>query len=326
MEDKIDYIPVSPQDFIEDGIINPRSHETTNQVIFLRHKESKEEVGDEPKAKIISLDKIGNYTNLFIQVHPFIMHGYRIRHNFMECLVSIFRIHNETFNIWSHLISFFLFIALMVIVTIYDPYTDTSNKTMIIIYMIAAANCFICSSIYHTYNCYSHSVGNSVFKIDLFGIIMSLAAATLASQHFMFHDFLTIRRTYTGIYISLCILIFAFMNIPIFMHEKLDWVRQLLLLSLFFISFMSCVHWACIADISEIEELTIYIYSGWGFMFFGFFFYFSKFPECQYQNYYVDIYFQSHTLWHVCVTACSVSYYYLIHRYNHIINEKQIIA
>jgi adiponectin receptor len=326
MEDQVNYIPVSPEDYIEDGIIHPSTHESNYQVILLRNKEPQPETVDEKKAKIISLDKIGNYSNLFIAVHPFIMHGYRIRHNFKDCLVSLFKFHNETFNIWSHLLSFFLFIALTVLILVNNPNADAGNKAMIIIYMMCAANCFICSSIYHTYNCYSNSIGMCVFKIDLFGIILQLGAATLAAQHFMFHDYEVTRKIYTGIYVSLCILIFAFMNIPIFMHEKLNFVRMALILSLFFISFLSCIHWACIADIREVEELTLYIYLGWGFMFFGFFLYFSKFPECQFQSYYVDIYLQSHTLWHVCVTACALSYYYLINRYNEIISAKQIIA
>jgi adiponectin receptor len=326
MEDQINYIPVSPEDFIEDSIIHPSTHENTNQVILLHHKDTQEDIGgDDKKARIISLDKIGNYSNLFIAVHPFIMHGYRIRHNFKECLLSLFKFHNETTNIWSHLLSFVLFIVLFVMIMIDHPNTKADNKAMIILYMIAAANCFICSSIYHTYNCYSNTIGMCVFKVDLFGIILQLGAATIAAQHFMFHDFEVTRKAYTGVYVSLCILIFIFMNIPIFMHEKLNVVRILLILSLFLISFMSCIHWACIAEIREVEELTIYLYMGWGFMFFGFFFYFSKFPECQFQSYYVDIYFQSHTLWHCCVTACAMSYYYFIHRYNEIINQKQPI-
>jgi adiponectin receptor len=324
MEDQhTDYVPVSPEDFIEDAIMHPGAKKSTNQIIVLHHKETAEDIDEEKKAKIISLDKIGNYSNIFIAVHPFIMHGYRIRHTFKDCLVSIFKVHNETLNIWSHLLSFCLFVALTTLILMNNPNASAGNKAMIIIYMIAAANCFICSSIYHTYNCYSNTIGMCVFKVDLFGIILQLCLATLAAQHFMFHQFKVTRLVYTGIYVSLCLLIFAFMNIPLFMNEKLNFVRMILIFSLFIISFMSCIHWACVADITEVEELTLYIYLGWGFMFFGFFFYFSKFPECQFQNYYVDIYFQSHTLWHVSVTLCALSYYYLIHRYNEIISQKQ---
>ena len=72
----------------------------------------KENMKREPK--IISLDKLTKYNNIFIIVHPFIFHGYRIHHTVRDCFFSIFKLHNETFNIWSHLIPFFGFLAIMI--------------------------------------------------------------------------------------------------------------------------------------------------------------------------------------------------------------------
>ena len=42
----------------------------------------------------------------------YIFKGYRIGLNFSQCLRSMFQLHNETVNVWSHLIGSFLFIAL----------------------------------------------------------------------------------------------------------------------------------------------------------------------------------------------------------------------
>ena len=38
--------------------------------------------------------------------------GYRVNLSPAECLRSIFQLHNETFNIWSHLIGFIIFTSL----------------------------------------------------------------------------------------------------------------------------------------------------------------------------------------------------------------------
>mmetsp|Transcript_56800 Transcript_56800/g.149624 ORF Transcript_56800/g.149624 Transcript_56800/m.149624 type:complete len:512 (+) Transcript_56800:17-1552(+) len=46
----------------------------------------------------------------------YIFKGYRIGLNFRQCLVSMFQIHNETINVWSHLIGSILFISLCVYV------------------------------------------------------------------------------------------------------------------------------------------------------------------------------------------------------------------
>ncbi len=66
----------------------------------------------ENKATITSLDCIQKYSNIFVCVQPFIFNGYRIHHNLKDCVYSIFTFHNESLNIWTHLIPFigFLFI------------------------------------------------------------------------------------------------------------------------------------------------------------------------------------------------------------------------
>lgn len=72
------------------------------------------ESGLENKPTITSLDNIPKYTNLFVCVHPFIFHGYRIHHSLKDCLCSLFTLHNESLNIWTHLVPFFSFIFLII--------------------------------------------------------------------------------------------------------------------------------------------------------------------------------------------------------------------
>ena len=43
-----------------------------------------------------------------------IISGYRQRLDYEDCLRSIFRLHNETVNIWTHLLGFVFFFCLMV--------------------------------------------------------------------------------------------------------------------------------------------------------------------------------------------------------------------
>ena len=49
-----------------------------------------------------------------IKDNQFILRGYRAGHNFKTSIMSMFRIHNETGNIWTHLIGFIIFICLTV--------------------------------------------------------------------------------------------------------------------------------------------------------------------------------------------------------------------
>ena len=43
-----------------------------------------------------------------------IITGYRQRLEYQECIKSIFKLHNETVNIWTHLLGFMVFFGLMI--------------------------------------------------------------------------------------------------------------------------------------------------------------------------------------------------------------------
>lgn len=44
---------------------------------------------------------------------PHIRRGYRIGLSFSQCLRSMFQLHNETINVWSHVLGAMLFISLV---------------------------------------------------------------------------------------------------------------------------------------------------------------------------------------------------------------------
>ena len=64
--------------------------------------------------KIISLDQVPLFRKLFISVHPFVLNGYRIHHNARDCFFSMFKLHNETLNIWTHFLPFWGFLVLAI--------------------------------------------------------------------------------------------------------------------------------------------------------------------------------------------------------------------
>lgn len=48
------------------------------------------------------------------QENQYVLSGYRFYRNTKDCLKSMFKLHNETMNIWSHLLGFFFFSYLSV--------------------------------------------------------------------------------------------------------------------------------------------------------------------------------------------------------------------
>ena len=84
-----------------------------NEKQLLRNSKIKKSYIEEDGPKIISLDQVPLFRKLFIQVHPIILNGYRIHHQISECFVSVFKLHNETLNIWSHMLPFIGFLVLL---------------------------------------------------------------------------------------------------------------------------------------------------------------------------------------------------------------------
>ena len=51
---------------------------------------------------------INKYTYRSIIGSKYIISGYRMNYSFFQTLLSLFSIHNETINIWTHLIPVFI--------------------------------------------------------------------------------------------------------------------------------------------------------------------------------------------------------------------------
>lgn len=60
-------------------------------------------------ARLLSQDEAPSYNT---RGYPFVGRGYRPQLTLLGCLRSLFTIHNESFNIWSHLIAAFMFARL----------------------------------------------------------------------------------------------------------------------------------------------------------------------------------------------------------------------
>lgn len=311
---------------VSDIELNNRDKDMEEE-LFLGAKKDEDEV----KGPIItSLEEIPKYSNVFVCVYPFIFYGYRIKHSMNDCLKSIFKLHNETLNIWTHLIPFFVFLFIF----FYDILSKNNlfnlilgqtikfeNGGIIYLYIFTSCILFIFSSIHHTFSCHSNDTWNCCYKLDLTGIMFQLISATICSLHFMFHEFETIRRAYIIIFMGIGFIIIIFSLFDFFISAKLNIFVMFLYASLFLLSFLSSIHWVIIAKMEEVQLISPYILTGFLFMIVGFAIFLAKFPECLIQSKVVDYFFQSHIIWHLCCVGCVVSYYLMMYNYNLVINK-----
>ncbi len=75
------------------------------------------------------------------------------------CFKSIFRIHTETGNIWTHLIGAISFVAIAIYFwTRPTIEVQFQEKFIFGAFFIGAIVCLVCSTLFHTFYCYSPNV------------------------------------------------------------------------------------------------------------------------------------------------------------------------
>lgn len=110
----------------------------------------------------------------------------RINYNSIRhCLHSLFQVHNETSNIWSHLLPFF-FVGLILIFCIFynPPLVDRNTIKSIPLWPIELnLGCFLLlfliSTIYHSFFCMNAQISRKLLKLDYAAICIVLPGCTI---------------------------------------------------------------------------------------------------------------------------------------------------
>ena len=101
--------------------------------------------------------------------------GFRHSTNsYLDCLESFFYIHNETGNIYSHLLATMWMFALPIVLYPYAkehyPNASADDWAVLGLFFLGGTICFGLSTIYHTVCNHSHAVHEVYLRLDLLGI------------------------------------------------------------------------------------------------------------------------------------------------------------
>jgi adiponectin receptor len=104
----------------------------------------------------------------WLQDNNFIIEGNRpTLSSFKACLLSLFRLHTETGNIWTHRIGCLLFAFLAIYVLNFSEYSAIGlvDKIVFGFYFAGVITCLALSTCYHTMICHFHAVEKLFFKL-----------------------------------------------------------------------------------------------------------------------------------------------------------------
>jgi adiponectin receptor len=127
-----------------------------------------------------------------------ISHGYRVNHNCTAAAGSVFGIHNESINIWTHFIAMWAFLAWFVFIFVDTSASHATNDDLaiIIVYASGLLLSLLCSTILHVFNCYTRTYKEALCRLDHFGILLLLLASDLPMVYFGLSCWPSTRRVY----------------------------------------------------------------------------------------------------------------------------------
>lgn len=220
--------------------------------------------------------------------NKYILFGYRSQTNRLNCFISIFNIHNETINIWTHMVSLIYFVYILII--------NYNNNIIIKLYEIVSIICFGMSTCYHTYMPLSHKNYLLLLKLDLFSIILNIVTSNIIIFYYWFWCYNRIRNNYmffSGLYLGIGIIILL----------KIDIIKKynciLAYYSIYNVGIIiSYIHIYKITD-GDVNKIIKYNFTEpMKYFIVGFIIYTTKIPERLFAKNF-DIIGNSHQLWHV---------------------------
>ena len=106
---------------------------------------------------------------------------YRAPQKLSQCLRSVLSLHNETLNIWTHLLGFLTFFSLLLWDWWSPPSKVTWQDLAVILTIITCYQlCMILSAIFHTFTAHSQEASEFCLLMDLAGIGASITASYIS--------------------------------------------------------------------------------------------------------------------------------------------------
>ncbi len=140
-----------------------------------------------------------------------VLTGYRKEMSVVKALQTIFMWHNETLNIWSHLLASISFMTFMFLF-IFNNASD-KHKWPMIMYELGAICCFTISALFHCMLCVSKKHYEMWRKLDFCGIIIVMYSMFWPFCYYAFYDernlfiiYISIASGLSGIFLCLFLL------------------------------------------------------------------------------------------------------------------------
>jgi adiponectin receptor len=232
----------------------------------------------------------------------YIFTGYRFTETYHQCIRSIFSTHNETFNIWSHILACVGLSATLLFGS--APLTTGDDDRLLMstyyFFLVASIACTACSVCWHTMRCISaHSTMSCFSSIDCMGVTLLILASVLVTQFVAFSHSPFWQYIYMGGSLTLGVLGLLVSWLPIMRRPENNWTRVLVWACLIVQGVVVPVtHVLSSQGLGRMNDIYGPILPAYGPIVVGAVIYATQFPECCWPGCF-DYLGASHNLWHI---------------------------
>jgi len=238
--------------------------------------------------------------------NPYIHTGYRANQTWAQCCRSVLQFHNETLNIWTHLLGAIAFLALL----LWDWNTSSGRDFVIILTVVGLYQaCMLLSAFFHTFNSHSQEASEFCLMLDLGGIACSITASYISGIYYAFWCHPGWQQFYMLTVLGFILVGLLFRNT---FNKDENLIPRLIFFTSFVVyGFVPTIHWVFMNGGLGSDEIRLFlprILTMYLLCFIAFLFYIAKFPEVVLPGRF-DILGSSHQWWHIFIFLC-LAYWY----------------
>lgn len=238
------------------------------------------------------------------------------------CFKSMFRLHNETWNIWTHFLGFVFFVVLVAGVYTFGDYItgmfeDVSiyelpwgEQMMLCLFFVGAILCLLCSTLFHVLHNHSRKVSIVFSRLDYSGISFLITGSSIPAYYYGFYCTKVAQCVHISVVTILCVICLTICMWNKFSTPKYRVFRFVLFVVFGMYGAVPFVHIylrdgyilasAAYAPMGILTMAILYIGGGALYAF--------RVPERFWPGTF-DIWASSHQLFHVCVVTAALIHY-----------------
>ncbi|KAA0151849.1 hypothetical protein FNF29_04255 [Cafeteria roenbergensis] len=253
-------------------------------------------------------------------VMPYVNQYYRVNLSPSAALATVFTLHNQTLNVWTHLLGAVYFFYM----TAFHWKVPSDAVDALCVYFLIGASmaCFTSSALYHTMLSVSDNFAKHFLTLDVVCIMVLILASFVAGLRVGFYCNPSLALGYFAVTATLLGMVIAQLVVPSLRNNPtLERNRSLFIAAVVGWGLIPASHWM----ISGPDELLSLAAGGLAVMFFfyglGFLVFALHIPE-RFLPGKFDLFFASHQWWHVAVFLAALAWTNtIIEAYNRLLSK-----